>query len=203
MRMTGTGSSDNRPRRLSIEHRSAVIRRSSAAGLGPRAAAELANMGPVSAAECQIQLVCVPLVSARGACLGVLQARRCIDSGSDDLGSGPFVAHEELVLGMSCVFISSGTSNTLKPCSMCCLLAFHSLIAYLRCTEIRRCVKAAQHAARLSAETARTQRQKDEVTRLQGAVKGIQEIGRKAEYQAASLTKELREAKHEIICKMI
>ena len=109
MRMTGTGSSDNRPRRLSIEHRSAVIRRSSAAGLGPRAVAELADTVAVSAAVPQIQIVCVPLVSARGACLGVLQARRYTDSDSNDAGSGPFVAHEELVLAMSCVFISSGT----------------------------------------------------------------------------------------------
>ena len=107
--MTGAGASHNRQRRLSIEHRSAVIRRSSAAGLGPRAVAELADTVAVSAAVPQIQIVCVPLVSARGACLGVLQARRYTDPDSNDAGSGPFVAHEELVLAMSCVFISSGT----------------------------------------------------------------------------------------------
>lgn len=106
--MTGTGASRNRQRRLSIEHRSTMARKSSAAGLGPRAAAELADTVPVSTAQPQMQLVCVPLVSARGACLGVLQARRYTDSVNEEIGSGPFVAHEELVLAVSCVFVSSG-----------------------------------------------------------------------------------------------
>ena len=75
-----------------------------------------------------------------------------------------------------------------------------SLTTLLPCrrTEIRRFVKAAQHAARLSTETARTRRQKEEVARLHGAVKGMQEIGRKAEHQTASLTQELQQAKQEV-----